>query len=421
MADPLTERARATAAPGASSTDNAHVRPEDFRQHFSEDLRSVLDLSSWNPNDLGREYARIEREVREAVQEESAYHDHIRDRVFHEIGNPATAPKGGGVFRAKRELIERAHRGLLFNGGVTACDGTVQTHDTLPLTIYQIGVSLVSYRGDQGSWCQRLFRRDLRRAGEDPVTAVETLLKKRGERGALNRPTAQDSLGEMAQRTIMAYAERAILLRNAKSVWLMGHGNPVPYELLTGAGCFELMVASSRILREMIVEHQKFVFVASEPRERLLLTIGQALPPWHYAIVCTLKDRVETWNLRERFAIHVQDEAEWDGKPLKAKHWVPRFLDEVASKVVVGVYRASPIAPPQVFYAHEDHADLAAHLVLADSALQEQRGFPLLIDLAHYLCGAVFAGTLQSLTETAYAAAGTPWRYESERTTRDRP
>ena len=31
----------------------------------------------------------------------------------------------------------------------------------------------------------------------------------------------------------------------------------------------------------------------------------------------------------------------------------------------------------------------------------------------------VFGGSLQSLTETAYAAAGAPWRYMSERSSRE--
>ena len=83
-------------------------------------------------------------------------------------------------------------------------------------------------------------------------------------------------------------------------------------------------------------------------------------------------------------------------------------------------YRATLLAPAQLFYAHVEHAHLAAHIVLADSRLQEQRGFPLLIDLADHVCRAVFGGSLQGLTETAYAAAGAPWRYGSERTTRNR-
>jgi hypothetical protein len=98
--------------------------------------------------------------------------------------------------------------------------------------------------------------------------------------------------------------------------------------------------------------------------------------------------------------------------------WIPRFLERVASQVVVGVYRATRTAPAQMFYAHAAHAHEAAHIVLADSMFQEQRGFPLLIDLAHHLCAAVFGGSLRYLTETAYAAVGEPWRYFSERTTR---
>jgi hypothetical protein len=50
--------------------------------------------------------------------------------------------------------------------------------------------------------------------------------------------------------------------------------------------------------------------------------------------------------------------------------------------------------------------------------LQDHRGFPLLIDLADHVCRSVFGGTLQHLTESAYAAAGEPSRYFSERTTR---
>jgi hypothetical protein len=72
------------------------------------------------------------------------------------------------------------------------------------------------------------------------------------------------------------------------------NGNPITYELLTGADILELMVAAIHMLRES-------VYVASEPRELLLLTIGQALPPLHYAIVGNLADRLEGWFQQRRF------------------------------------------------------------------------------------------------------------------------
>src|SRR5205823_5904095 len=110
----------------------------------------------------------------------------------------------------------------------------------------------------------------------------------------------------------------------------------------------------------------------------------------------------------------------WDDEPIKPTQWIPRFIEDVASQVIVGVYRASLEAPAHLFYAHRDHAHYAAHLVLADSRMQPQRGFPLLIDLADHVCKSVFAGSLNYLTEAAYAAAGVPFRYVSERASRHR-
>src|SRR5205823_14263396 len=110
----------------------------------------------------------------------------------------------------------------------------------------------------------------------------------------------------------------------------------------------------------------------------------------------------------------------WDGQKLSPEQWVTRFRSEVAPRVVVGTYRATLLAPAQLFYAHVDHADVAARVALADSVLQEQRGFPLLIDLAHTVCGSVYGGgSLNDLATAAYAAAGAPFRYQSERATRE--
>jgi hypothetical protein len=388
-----------------------------FRESFGEDLTQVLDVATWQSGrDPAGEYARIEREVRDAVAQQTGHERRIRDEVFPKLFNPPYAAPGGGVFAADYGAVERVQRGLLFNGGVETCDASLHVHDTLPLTIYQIGVSLVSYCGDQGTWQQRLFRRDLRRQGGDPVEETLQALERSADRAALNHATPSDRLGELARKTIMDYAERAILLHRARGVWRMGHGNPLTYELLTGADILELMEAGTRVMRGLIEGYRRFVFVASEPRDRFLLNIGQALLPLEYAVVCTLEDRVRNWFKQRRFT--AEGELSWDGEPLTAAEWIPRFLERVASQVLVGVYRASAYAPAQLFYAHRDHAHLAAHIVLADSVLQEHRGFPLLIDLAHHVCDSVFGGSLNHMTETAYAAAGAPWRYFSERTTR---
>jgi hypothetical protein len=78
-------------------------------------------------------------------------------------------------------------------------------------------------------------------------------------------------------------------------------------------------------------------------------------------------------------------------------------------------------APPQVFYAHADHAHEAALIAIADSVLQEHRGFPMLIDLADTVCGSTFgADSFGALTELAYVEAGAPYQYSPERQTRNK-
>jgi hypothetical protein len=72
-----------------------------------------------------------------------------------------------------------------------------------------------------------------------------------------------------------------------------------------------------------------------------------------------------------------------------------------------------------MFYSHIDHAHEAALVVLADSVLQQHRGFPMLIDLADGVCRASFGGeTFGVSAQVAYAQAGEPFRYVSERSTR---
>jgi hypothetical protein len=398
-----------------SLTDEKEITARDFRDGFDEELSRVLDVAQWQTGwDVTRESARIDREVKEALDAETVAQRWTRENLF-----PRLFATGGGVYRVRSDVIEAVHRGLLFRGGVEACDGTVAVHDTLPLTIYQIGVSLVSYRGDQGTWHQRLFRRDLRQKLGDPFKDLTEMLERRSRRSALNHATPGDQLGELARKTVMDYAERAVLLHHSKAVWRMGHGNPITYELLTGGGILELMTAATKMLRELITVFRKFVFVASEPRERLLLSIGQALPPAHYALLWPLDVMLRRWLHQRRFAVDVGDKVPWDEDDwMTPAEWIPRFLDEIASQVMVGVYRASAAAPAHLFYAHRDHAHYAAHVVLADSLLQEHRGFPLLIDVAHHVCDGVFGRSLEALTDTAYAAAGAPWRYFSERQTR---
>ena len=383
------------------------INPEEFAEATGEGIERVLALDTWRQGeDLAGVYDRIEQEVAEALEQENDIRRHIRETVFPMIRNRPHAPRDAGVYRVTAGQIREAQEKVLFNSGVEACDGTVAVHDTLPLTIVQIGVSLVSYAGEQGSWVQRIFRRDIRDRGRDPIAEALDILERREQRAGLGRTRRGDVLTELLRRGLMTYSERAVLVEKASAPWRMGHGQPAPYELVTGSGSMDLLHASLAVLRELMLQRQRFVFVPSEPSERALLTLGDALLPYEFAIVDTLKTRLYDVIFRG----HLR------GEHLRAAE---SFYRDVAHKTVVGVYRTSRSVPPYVFYAHEDHAQDAALIAMADSVLQAHRGFPVLIDIAHSACESTFgAASFQGTIQASYAATGRPLSYLRERETR---
>jgi hypothetical protein len=416
----------ATVAPAPDSTlpvsqISRGMTADEFAEQFGESLRDVLAMKGWQDGvDMVKEYARIEREVAAAVEVERQYEGEVRRRVFPLLKDSPNAPEEAGHYTdVTPDVVKRTHQGLLFNGAVEACDGTVQTHDTLALTVYQIGVCLVSYCGNAGSWSTRLFRKDLRAEHADPVGELTELLTRRHQRAGLNQPDRRDGLSELAQRAVMSFAELRVLTERATRPWRMGHGSPAPYQLLAGAGHPDVMIESVKVMRQLIAGHKRFVFVSSESGDRDLLTLGQALRPLEYLIVGTLNERIERFAYDLQFSSRVTVGDEWDGLRLAPNAWVRRFCDEVASRVLVGVFRASWLSPPQVFYCHREHFTTAARIAIADSVLLPDRGFPMLIDLVDRACQSVYGGgSLKEMADAAYAKAGAGTRYGSERQNR---
>ncbi|MBA4192342.1 MAG: hypothetical protein C0467_30595 [Planctomycetaceae bacterium] len=419
----MTEFRARTAEPVLPVSRVEAVTEDAFRKSFGEPLLDAINLKTWHAGvDLVREYARIEREVAEAVEFEGVQEARVREYVFPRVGFAPGAPLEAGLYdKLTIEDIAEVHRGLLFNGGVTACDGTTQLHDTLALAVHQIGVCLVSYTGNLGSWSTRLFRRDLREDKGDPTQVLNDWLESRGKRAGLNQPDRRDGLSELAQRAVMSWGEAVALLDHCDSVWRMGHGSPAPYQLLAGAGNPDLAIESIKVLRRLIDGHRKFVYVSSESGDRDYLTFGQALRPLEYLILGTLNERIEDFVKGLEFSGKISVDTRWDesSKPSRPEEWVRRFRDEVASQVLVGVYRASALAAPQVFYAHRDHFEVAAAIAIADSILLPDRGFPMLIDLADRACKSVYGGgSLNDMIDAAYARHGAGFRSTSERTHR---
>ncbi len=360
-----------------NSGENA-LSADDFQKAFGENFSDAIDINTWSIGaNLAELYPLIESEWLQAKTDENKNQKIFRETVFpriKEVGNVPFAGLHDDVNDVK-QLLDKMHRGFLFNGAVTACGSTHVIFNTVPLTITQIGICLVNYEKQHGSYSHRLFRRDLRFKSDDPIQEALDLIEKR--RSDDNAGDKRSAMSNLAVRGIKAYTERAILLekKDAKTKWLLGNGSPAPYELMTGfwGSKKEMKDKSIELMSRMILEHQRFVYVHSCEKFPDLWTLGNALLPFEYLILGSLEDdlvrRVDLGGtrgvIRESYAA---------------------FAKEVGSKIVKGIYRVSKQAQPQIFYGHIDHIRTAALLAMADSAFQLHTGSPMLLDLASQLC-----------------------------------
>jgi hypothetical protein len=376
----------------------------DYARATGESLAQTLDLSRWDTGlHLAEALNRMEQEIADAMRTETDIVRAIRTDVFYALRNRQGGPKVSGVFVASMDDVRRVQRTTLFNGLTEGCDATSLIYDTLPIQIIQVGVGLVSYQGEGSTWAQRVFRRDVRvQPGEDVATEIIDILSSRQ-----TSPTRL-KVSDMLRRGIMTFAERAVLTERATAPWRMGHGNPLAYEILTGSGTTSIARLGVPLLRRLVMDHRRFVFVTSETSKKHLLTIGNALRPGEYAVI-----NDATMDLANVFG------GNYRGEWAELAPMLDDFKREVGPNVLCGVYRCSRLGPPHLFYAHADHVHEAALIAMADSLLQEHRNFPMLIDIADNLCKTLFGGeTVLRTANTMFAAEGDDYRYLPERLTR---
>ncbi|HVV51101.1 MAG TPA: hypothetical protein VHO06_15640 [Polyangia bacterium] len=387
---------------------DVQISPDKYTALTGESLGSTLDIRTWEKGVRALQaFERLEREVAEAERMSDEIRQTVRSQIF-ELITSGDRPREAGVYRASFDDVRAAQANVLFNGLVEGCDANSHVFHTLPMQIIQIAVAAVTYNGEEQTWANRIFRRDIQlRPGASLIDETIELLKRRS--GAPEAGGSRRKVTDQLRRGIMSYMERSVLADGARAPWRMGHGNPLAYEILTGSGQVELIRLGVPVLRRLILEHKKFVFVPSSTQKEHYLTIGDALEPLEYAIIDDAQaDLTKLLGGGYR--------GEWRDV---ATELLEPFCREAGPAVLMGVYRASSLAPARMFYAHREFVHEAARIALADSILQEHRGFPMLIDMADGICTTYFgAETLNRPTQAALSNIGQPYRYLDERTTR---
>jgi hypothetical protein len=406
-----------TSGPGVSNEDSPAPPALD------EAFLAALDLETWVTGE--RMYAlgpRLERSIELAAHHEAEMAPRLRKALEDNLQAAAGTSKELGLYTATVPELVAAQRALLFSGLVEACDGTRFAYDALPVTVIQIGVSLTTYQGDGASIGHRLYRHDITEAAGDTEERVLAFIRARARRaegdlgGEGEDPDDSDEqpgITSLLGRAIMTYAERAMLAERSTQPWRMGHGSAIPYELIIGANRPELVRRSLPLLRRLLVEHKRFIFVPSTIKDRAVKTLANALRPMQYAVLGDTTPVIRSY-LRGGY-----ERQHYTTSGLRQE--IERFGAEVAPRVLQCIYRATALGPGNIFYAHEDHVHEAARIVLADSAMQDHRGFPNLIDTADRMCGGLFEpASVVASVEAAFARLGEPFQHLTERATRNR-
>lgn len=388
--------------PADDSTEGV-IGDAEIKSAFGEDLAQTLNIETWSDAiDWEGAVDRIKVEIDSAVQREDRLKTTIRNELLPRISTRPNAPPEAGVYKTTPAELESVHIGLLFPGRVEAVDGTSITYDSLPLDIVQLGVAIVSYGGVSATFSQRIFRKEIASSSDPYQAALEIIQMRDGRQGVGQK----DGLSELGRRGVMTFAERKVLVDKAKAEWRIGHGDPCPYELLTGSGSMFLLDGALELLRRLIMEQRRFVFVPSAPNERGLLTLGSALRAGEYAVIDTTERRMLPIVEKGHYARGYKRKAE-------------EFVRECGPRVLFGLFRASEASPPYMFYAPRDEVHLAARIAIADSILQPERGFPMLLGVADTACTSAFGGSgFLGIVHDAYAKVGAPYRFSGERETR---
>lgn len=296
----------------------------------------------------------LSNEVKEnSKNEEKLINDLKSDPVFQELSIKNVKPQ-----------LEKAER-LLSGGEVIGVDGTMAQYNFLSGVRCQIGVVAANYQGEQLKHSFFISQASLR---EESNAVLDRILQ---------RSETDDNLSNMHLRGLMMYREREVGMNpKFKGKYIMFHGPLMPFEMVSGLGRLRALDITLDMLKRM-VRSKKVMSVISTSSYKDYYYFGLAMEKYQYLthpkhnLANHLLNTKEFVSMREKWRKEEYDKIE-------------EFIKNYASQISIGVIRMGQ--RPYVFHAHKDIFDTAAGIIARDSAFQQEKGFPLLIDYADSLC-----------------------------------
>jgi hypothetical protein len=322
--------------------------------------------------------------------------------------------------RADQRLIELTQRKQLYAGKVVAADGTHVPVETVSLVGAQIGVISIGYQGTTGRMVTNILQSGITVPVNPTMDEIKAAIRSRVE--------LRSALPERYITAIRNFKEREILLGAGPEVFKIGHGSLFPYEMLIGGGRFHILPQCLGLIGRLI-DDGRYAMIVSRTTDMRLRYLGMALEAGEYLIVDTgtavLEDFLygETGDDNNPAAHFIRQVSAKYSHKYGGRSQFDFFKDFMVAygpKVVRGVLRAHPMAPPYMFFCNADRVDQAVHTLMADAANTGARGFPLLVDLADQTCSGMFkASEFKARVAAELVRASGSGIYGDERDTRD--
>ena len=337
-------------------------------------INELLNSAPWVPLEehLDHLRQRVDRSISTAHELRERYRDELL----------AQQPQLAAQIRRPTPAALSTAEQLFKTGTISAVDGTISPVPLLAGSKIQIGVVIVTNRGDIVDLVTRVFETEITNTS---ATATEFFNSLRVTR----------SISNLLSRAIMLFGERRLLM-NHPTDWRFLHGELIPHELRTGAGRPGQNLRPTFDLINEYIRSEKFFAVSEASDDIDILNAAILLEGGEYIVIRSMTETLtsflegdsETGQARANFI-----------KPDERRF--REFIAEAGPKVSVVLVKAGP--KPFLLECHSDHIEEAVAMFLTDALWTRGlprdasaftvRGFPFHIDLADQVARVLFKGS----------------------------
>jgi hypothetical protein len=359
-----------------------------MHEEYNFSISDVLDHAPWQS--LEAHLNTLAERIDSSINKSHSIRDEYRRQLL--LDKPELINQ---IKRPSEEMLKAAQN-IFKTGIIAAADGTVAPVPLLAGSKIQVGVVIVSNRGDIVDLVTRVFEAELTSGAKDAREYFTNLRKAR-------------SISNLLSRAIMLFGERKLLFEQTAN-WRFIHGELIPHELRTGAGKPTRNLPPTFELMYKYINSKNFIAVSEASDDIDILNAAILLQPGEYIVIRSLEDSLNVF--LEGDPDIGQSRANFIGVDRA------RFREFIASagpQVAVVLVKAG--MKPFLLECHVDKIEEAVAMFLTDALWVKGlpvdgsgftiRGFPFHIDLADQVARTLFKSSdFRDIVESRLYALG---------------